>query len=242
LYEIATGKDRREFPELPTDLNSPGEQEALSELNAIILKACQPDPAQPLCHRRRPARRPGTARTRTLDPASAGLAGPLDPPAPDGASGGGGRCAMVAVALLIRSCGEPEARSVAGSALAQADGKARMPGSGGAVVSPGAFVLPFRNEGTNGVPDDLRCRITDAFIDALALVKGVPRCPRKSGWAYWDETELHHALARTNVFGHDHCAYGLRMPFPLAVPKTVMFNNYPNGLAGAISGQKLCRD
>lgn len=27
--------------------------------------------------------------------------------------------------------------------------------------------------------------------------------------------------------GFDHCAYGLRMPFPLATPKTVMFNNYP---------------
>ena len=27
--------------------------------------------------------------------------------------------------------------------------------------------------------------------------------------------------------GFDHCAYGLRMPFPLATPKTVMFSNYP---------------
>jgi len=46
LYEVATGKDRREFPELPTDLASPGEQAGLAELNAIILKACQPDPVQ----------------------------------------------------------------------------------------------------------------------------------------------------------------------------------------------------
>ena len=44
LYEIATGKDRREFPELPADLATPEEQAALSELNAIILKACQHDP------------------------------------------------------------------------------------------------------------------------------------------------------------------------------------------------------
>ncbi|MDP1771449.1 MAG: autoinducer binding domain-containing protein [Methylobacter sp.] len=27
--------------------------------------------------------------------------------------------------------------------------------------------------------------------------------------------------------GFDHCAYGLRMPFPLATPKTVIFSNYP---------------
>ena len=43
LYETATGKDRREFPELPADLTVE-EQAALSELNAIFLKACQHDP------------------------------------------------------------------------------------------------------------------------------------------------------------------------------------------------------
>lgn len=62
LYEAATGKDRREFPELPirssasssepkqTPSNGPDsiavnadEEKALIELNAVILKACMPD-------------------------------------------------------------------------------------------------------------------------------------------------------------------------------------------------------
>ncbi|MDD5411523.1 MAG: autoinducer binding domain-containing protein, partial [Methylobacter sp.] len=34
-------------------------------------------------------------------------------------------------------------------------------------------------------------------------------------------------LLLSKELGFDHCAYGLRMPFPLATPKTVMFNNYP---------------
>jgi LuxR family quorum-sensing system transcriptional regulator SolR len=34
-------------------------------------------------------------------------------------------------------------------------------------------------------------------------------------------------LSFAKELGFDHCAYGLRTPFPLAAPKTVMFNNYP---------------
>jgi LuxR family quorum-sensing system transcriptional regulator SolR len=34
-------------------------------------------------------------------------------------------------------------------------------------------------------------------------------------------------LSLGRELGFDLCAYGLRMPFPLATPKTVMFNNYP---------------
>src|SRR5688572_22993385 len=42
LYEIATGKDRCEFPQLPSDITS---ENALDlELNQIVLKACDPDP------------------------------------------------------------------------------------------------------------------------------------------------------------------------------------------------------
>jgi serine/threonine protein kinase/tetratricopeptide (TPR) repeat protein len=40
LYEISTGSDRRDFPVLPDDL---AEDEAMLELNAIILKACKLD-------------------------------------------------------------------------------------------------------------------------------------------------------------------------------------------------------
>ena len=42
LYEIATGKDRCEFPQLPSGITS---ENALDlELNQIVLKACHPDP------------------------------------------------------------------------------------------------------------------------------------------------------------------------------------------------------
>ncbi|MBI4326121.1 MAG: serine/threonine protein kinase [Chloroflexi bacterium] len=41
LYEISTGKDRREFPELPANLESFPDATALLELNEVIVKACQ---------------------------------------------------------------------------------------------------------------------------------------------------------------------------------------------------------
>lgn len=34
-------------------------------------------------------------------------------------------------------------------------------------------------------------------------------------------------LSLSKELGFDHCTYGLRMPFPLATPKTVIFSNYP---------------
>ena len=52
LYEISTGQDRMEFPELPTILGDTAEREQLLEVNQILLKACQND----LRHRYRSAR------------------------------------------------------------------------------------------------------------------------------------------------------------------------------------------
>jgi len=46
LYEIAFGKDRQQFPQLPPDLQSHPDYTALLELNEIILKACETDPRQ----------------------------------------------------------------------------------------------------------------------------------------------------------------------------------------------------
>jgi WD40 repeat protein len=46
LYEMCTGRDRHEFPELPTQLRADPEREALVELNEIVLKACERDPAK----------------------------------------------------------------------------------------------------------------------------------------------------------------------------------------------------
>jgi WD40 repeat protein len=44
LYEISTGRDRMDFPELPTFAEEAADNERLLELNAVVLKACQNDP------------------------------------------------------------------------------------------------------------------------------------------------------------------------------------------------------
>ncbi|HXI51708.1 MAG TPA: serine/threonine-protein kinase, partial [Candidatus Saccharimonadales bacterium] len=46
LYEMSTGKDRNDFPELPSDARESPERDQLIELNEILLKACQNDPAK----------------------------------------------------------------------------------------------------------------------------------------------------------------------------------------------------
>src|ERR1035441_695114 len=43
LYELCTGKDRQEFPELPTDLSERPDREGLLELNVVIARACRQD-------------------------------------------------------------------------------------------------------------------------------------------------------------------------------------------------------
>ncbi|MCI0746832.1 MAG: serine/threonine-protein kinase [Verrucomicrobia subdivision 3 bacterium] len=44
LYEMSTGQDRLDFPELPTFLGDAAEKQGLLELNLVFLKACQNDP------------------------------------------------------------------------------------------------------------------------------------------------------------------------------------------------------
>jgi WD40 repeat protein len=46
LYEMSTGKDRREFPQLPPNLREFPDAAPLVEFNEIVLKACAHDPAQ----------------------------------------------------------------------------------------------------------------------------------------------------------------------------------------------------
>ncbi|MBI2947272.1 MAG: protein kinase, partial [Verrucomicrobia bacterium] len=43
LYEISTGKDRQEFPELPTHLDALRQKEELVEFNEVLVKACHAD-------------------------------------------------------------------------------------------------------------------------------------------------------------------------------------------------------
>src|ERR1017187_3781527 len=46
LYEAATGRDRRDFPDLPPDIRSWPDAAQIFELNEIILKACTADAGQ----------------------------------------------------------------------------------------------------------------------------------------------------------------------------------------------------
>ncbi|MBI4660252.1 MAG: protein kinase, partial [Verrucomicrobia bacterium] len=43
LYEISTGKDRQEFPELPSNLEAVRQREELLEFNEVLVKACDAD-------------------------------------------------------------------------------------------------------------------------------------------------------------------------------------------------------
>lgn len=46
LYEISTGHDRNQFPELPTNIIELPDRSELSELNEVLLKACHRDPKE----------------------------------------------------------------------------------------------------------------------------------------------------------------------------------------------------
>ena len=46
LYEIGTGHDRQQFPELPTGVSELPDRAALAEFNEVLLRACAPDVRQ----------------------------------------------------------------------------------------------------------------------------------------------------------------------------------------------------
>jgi WD40 repeat protein len=46
IYEMSTGRDRQEYPELPTNIMERPDREALAELNEVTLKACARNPRQ----------------------------------------------------------------------------------------------------------------------------------------------------------------------------------------------------
>ncbi len=46
LYEISTGRDRQQFPELPTGITELPDRAALAEFNEVLLRACAPDVKQ----------------------------------------------------------------------------------------------------------------------------------------------------------------------------------------------------
>ncbi len=192
LYEIATGKDRHEFPELPTGLGSVEEEEALAELNAIILKCCQHDPAQR--YRNAAALRAELERLKHGGSVKRQrvwqrrwvrvqkFAAPV-------------LLLLALVLVLARPLRPPSipraAPSTTPSPTALAERTLTSPNAT-TLIPLGIFILPIRPTETNGAPAELCSRVTDAFIDSLGLLtnQGVQVGPRKSGWACQEEGEL----------------------------------------------------
>jgi serine/threonine protein kinase len=63
LYEISMGRDRWQFPELPTTIGTRPDQDSLRRLHEIILTACETDPA----HRYQSAAEMQAALARLLE-------------------------------------------------------------------------------------------------------------------------------------------------------------------------------
>lgn len=183
LYEMSTGLDRRSFPELPAEETDPAERRTLSELNAVVLRACNREPggryptATALRRDLERLERGGSIRRRrTWETA-------------------GRRVASTVPALLV----------LLALALWVAASRRRAEGSGRVVPERASvFVLPFRFEDptNNGRLGSVPGRTTDAFIDALASLEGVRRSPRRCGWAALDEAEVRRSLTATNDARH----------------------------------------
>jgi serine/threonine protein kinase/tetratricopeptide (TPR) repeat protein len=191
LYEAAFGKDRQEFPKLPPELANRPDQDRWLELNEVILKACESDPRQRYASAAamhadlKLLQRGESVRHHQLVQRRWAVSGRLAL----------GALAMMALVLTTYAL----YRSYLGS-------REMVPASDyhpvAVPLKASVFVLPFRSEGTNEVDEGLCSRVTDAFIDSVALVEGVQRSPRKSGWRWLDEDELRHALALTNAMHH----------------------------------------
>jgi serine/threonine protein kinase/tetratricopeptide (TPR) repeat protein len=191
LYEISVGRDTSEFPELPTAWESFAEQKQQLEFNAVVLKACAADPGQrystaremhrdlALLREGKSVRRRQLVQRRWAASRRMALVGLLI-----------AVFTLSAYALYRTFVGPRE------MVPASADHPVAVP------LKASVFVLPFRSEGSNEVSADLCSRVTDAFIDSLALIEGVRRSPRKSGWAYQDENLLRNSLAQTNNVRH----------------------------------------
>jgi len=201
LYEMATGSEGDSFPAIPETWRKRPDYSLLVELNEIIVKACDPNPArrhQTAAEMRKELvllqRGHSIQRRRTWELVR-GVA----------LKAGLGLAALGLAVVVVRELIH------------------RHEAPSGAVAAEKAsiFVLPFRNlpngrvtntaarkgfseaTPTNNVGgaveagNALRARITDAFIDALGLIEGVRIGPRKSGWVVQREEDLRR-LVRTN--------------------------------------------
>lgn len=153
LYEALTGLDRRRYPEMPAEIRDWPDRTLVFELNEIILKACAADARQ---------------RYATTEAMLADLRHLAE-----GRSVKRRRTWQQTRRLALQ-LGVAAALVFAGWPVFQRFNAARP------AASASVFVLPFRGDGTNAAPEDLRGRMTDAFINSLKLVQGVEVAQRRS--------------------------------------------------------------
>ena len=184
VYEMVTGLDCRRFPEMPGEPVASSDEGLLRELNEVVLRACAWEAA-----RRYPTatdmrvdlerlHRGRSVRSRNF------WRGVVD------------RCRpwVVAAAFVVPMV----------VVLTRRPSPPPAPPVGAVVERASVFVLPFRlGAGETGPGLGFwPWRMTDAFVDALASLEGVRRCPRRRGWWARPEDELRESLARTNDFRH----------------------------------------
>lgn len=73
-------------------------------------------------------------------------------------------------------------------------------GNGVPAERASVFILPFRRPTVGeALEGSLADRMTDAFIDSLAAIRGVRRSPKRLAWVLGDEAQLLASLARTTT-------------------------------------------
>jgi TolB-like protein len=169
FYEMVTGQDRQKYPALPEHFQSSDDAQ-LRGLNQVILRACESDlrlryPSARAMHDELALLQQGRSvqRRRWWEKVRKLAA----------------KAALAVAAVLVGIL------VLTTLARRQSSQNPAAP-----MEKASIFVLPFRDTDTNRVEHDLRDRITDAFIDSLALIDGVRVGPRKSGWVYRNEDEL----------------------------------------------------
>ncbi|MBE7499221.1 MAG: protein kinase [Verrucomicrobiales bacterium] len=179
LYELSTGRDRQDFPQLPVDLPLGVERSRWLEWNEVLTRACDPDPR----------RRYAAAETMRADLERVERGQSVRAHWRAARARAIGSKALLALVLTL----------AAWFTVSRATRRDTRPVPGESGVQASVFVLPFRAEPRRygwWKGDPLANRLTDALMDSLALIPGVQVGPRKSGWVMEEEAGLRERVQR----------------------------------------------
>jgi serine/threonine protein kinase len=176
LYEALTGLDRRQFPALPEDLPRLPERRMLLEFNEILLKACAQD-------------------TRQRYASAAAMRADLER-LHQGKSVRWRRSIEHSVHFAKRALPIAAVAALSAAWLLWVRSNDTTNQRSNASTPASVFVLPFRNNGTNGNDGGLADRATDAFIESLKQIKGAAVAPRQEELGRRPETEARAEAAK----------------------------------------------